>query len=180
MPERVGTWLQTYTGKAFWPLDPRPEDICIEDIAYSLAGYRRFGAHAKPRITVGQHSLHVSNLSDPQDALAGLLHDASEAYLGDMTRPVKMLEAMAPYRKIEKRVQEAIFERFGLEPVLPPSVRRADEIALATEKRDCMSEAPHDWELTAEPNPERIMLLDEERVERAFLYRFNALMGGRK
>jgi len=95
-------WFLTASGKRFWPLDPRPEDICIEDIAHALSHICRFGGHVREPYSVAQHSVIVSMIVKPENALYGLLHDAAEAYAGDMVRPLK--RGMPAYRSIESAV----------------------------------------------------------------------------
>ncbi|MEM9149127.1 MAG: hypothetical protein AAGB19_01555 [Cyanobacteria bacterium P01_F01_bin.3] len=80
-------WIQTFTGKAFWPLEPDPELICIEDIAWALAHQSRYSGHCDRFYSVAEHSLWVSGQCSPEHKLWGLLHDASEAYLSDVVRP---------------------------------------------------------------------------------------------
>src|ERR1039457_118422 len=84
-------FIGTFSGLRFWPLDPNPEKILIDDIAHALAHQCRFGGHASRFYSVAEHSVHVSRLCPPEDALWGLLHDASEAYLVDLPRPLKQL-----------------------------------------------------------------------------------------
>src|SRR5271165_7548492 len=86
---RKGDWIQTYTGRVMYPLDPRPEEINIIDIAHALSNLCRFTGHVRTFYSVAEHSVRVSQHCDPKDALWGLLHDASEAYLADMSRPMK-------------------------------------------------------------------------------------------
>ncbi len=107
-------WIQTYTGRKFFPLDPDPEMICIEDIAHSLSQLCRYNGHSKIFYSVAQHSLVLSRelCSGWQYALMALLHDASEAYLSDLPRPLKMHPQFAFYRKAESRLQSMIYDRF--------------------------------------------------------------------
>ncbi|MGD0775965.1 MAG: phosphohydrolase [Candidatus Solibacter sp.] len=114
----------------FWPLDPNPEKILVEDIAHALAHQCRFGGHASTFYSVAEHSVHVSKLCPAEDALWGLLHDASEAYLVDLARPLKLLPEFAAYREAERRLQCAVAVRFGLLPDQPASVTEADDTML--------------------------------------------------
>ena len=84
--KRKGDWMQTHSGIQFWPLDPRPEDILIEDIAHALSNQCRFAGHCCFHYSVAQHSVLVSENVPAQDAMWGLLHDAGEAYLVDLPR----------------------------------------------------------------------------------------------
>ena len=144
--ERYGDWIQVRSGGKFYPLDPRPEEIHITDIAHALSHVVRFTGHTSKPLSVAQHSVMVSWYCDPADALWGLLHDASEAYLSDIARPVKQMPEMAPYREAERRLMAVICDRFGLPREMPESVRRADEMMLATESRDLMAPRHPEWE----------------------------------
>ena len=128
--------LRTFTGKWVNPLALEPDDICIEDIAHALALTNRFGGHSKFPLNVAQHSVGVSLLC-PGCPLSALLHDASEAYLGDIPRPLKHSEAFSAYRVIEARVQRAVMLRFSLseDADLAPQIREADNVMLRLEAR---------------------------------------------
>lgn len=131
--------IVTYTGKAIEPLNPDPALIDIEDIAHALSNCCRFCGHVRRFYSVAQHSVMVSRIVPHEHALAGLLHDASEAYLSDIARPIKQQpEFGTVYKAAETRLMCAISEKFGTEWPLPPSVKRADEILLRTEQRDLM------------------------------------------
>ena len=92
-------YLSTYTGKKFYPYDPRPEQICIEDIAHGLSMLCRFAGQCRFFFSVAEHSIAVAHLLPANLKLFGLLHDASEAYLADLPRPVKA--GLPEYRAIE-------------------------------------------------------------------------------
>jgi hypothetical protein len=87
--DRRGDWMQTFTGRAFYPLDPRPEDIDPVDIAHALSLICRYGGHSSRFYSVAEHCVLMSHAVAPEHALWALLHDATEAYLGDMIRPLK-------------------------------------------------------------------------------------------
>jgi hypothetical protein len=170
-----GEWIQTFTGRQFYPLDPRPEDVCLDDIAHALALVARFNGHTRAFYSVAQHSVLVSRLVSDDVALWALLHDASEAYLCDVPRPVKHAAAMGAYRDAEARVQDTIFAHFGLTGPVPTAVKLADQIVLLTEKRDLMAQGPLWAAIDASPAPWTIRPFTPEQAERAFRLRFDVL-----
>jgi hypothetical protein len=167
----------TFSGIRFWPLDPRPADILIQDIAHALAQQPRFGGHTRQFYSIAQHSVLVSQLCRPEDALWGLLHDASEAYLQDVCRPLKELAEFDAYRAAESRSQRCIVKRFGLGPEQPPSVTAADDWMLAVEYRDLMTPV-RDQYIAAPPAHVSVSITElwrPELAKLAFLTRFEQL-----
>jgi hypothetical protein len=175
-PERIMSWIQTYTGRQFFPFDPRGEDVDIRDIAHSLSFLCRFNGHCRVFYSVAEHSLRVSRLLGDDLALWGLLHDAAEAYLSDLPRPVKA--SLPAFVDMEARLLREIARVFGLTWPMPAEVRWADDVLLATEARDLMEPAPASWELDEQPLEGAIVPLAPEEAERAFLERFAALVPG--
>jgi hypothetical protein len=115
--ERVTDYIRTYTGKKFYPLEPRPEDICIEDISHALSRIVRFTGHCEKLYTVGEHSIRCAFLAHDEGysvklQLYALLHDASEAYCSDVNRPLK--QNLPEYIKIEDNVMDKVWEHFNL------------------------------------------------------------------
>lgn len=204
MTTRKGDWMQTFSGVQFWPLDPRPEDIHLADIAHALSNLCRFGGHC-PFYSVAQHSVMVSvaaeasyrgQLDEPGPvprqgngfggtreqvramAVIGLLHDATEAYLIDVPRPIK--RNLAGYHEIEARLAHEIGVRFGFPLVdLPRCVKEADERALFTEKRDLLKPAPAPWTIaqgvSSEPLPIKVQPVGPEIARELFLERAKEL-----
>lgn len=170
-------WIQTFSGKAFHPLDPKVEDICIEDIAHALSQICRFTGNCRKFYSVAQHSNYVSQLVAPENAMWGLLHDASEAYIADVSHPVKHTAEMANYRAIEKGLMFHICKKFGLSLNEPKDVSKADQILLFTEKRDLMGPSPRPWRDGPAPMAEKIIPWGPEQAEAAFLARYKALGG---
>jgi hypothetical protein len=125
--------LRTFTGKLVDLLDPKPGDIDLCDIAHSLSLLNRFNGHTLRPYSVATHSLHVSSLVPKGLELHGLLHDAAEAYLGDVVRPLK--RGLPGYALIEEKLESAIWQYFGLtwNPERCIAVKRADNLALRTE-----------------------------------------------
>lgn len=134
-----GMTIRTISGREISLLDPRPEQILIEDIAHSLSKLCRFNGHIDRFYSVADHSVFVSHICPPEYALVGLLHDATEAYLGDMISPVKKLlrtTGSMAYDVAEERLWGAICQRFELDPASIAQIKHADAVALATENRD--------------------------------------------
>lgn len=84
-----GSWMQTYTGRRLFPMDPSPADVDIIDIAHALSMQCRYNGHVRRFMSVAEHCVLISENVPAQDALWGLLHDATEAYVGDMIRPLR-------------------------------------------------------------------------------------------
>lgn len=168
-------WIQTFTGGQCFPLDPKPEQIRIEDIAHALSNMCRFAGHTRRFYSVAEHSVRVARCVPPADALAGLLHDATEAYLVDVPRPIK--GHLAGYRAIEARLNAVIMARFGLPAELPASVHHADNVVLATEARDLMNRHEGRWEALPDPLPRAIVPWTTRRAEQKFLAAFYRLGG---
>lgn len=169
-------WIQTFSGRRFNPTNPIPNAIVIQDIAHSLAFQCRFTGHVKEFYSVAQHSVLVSYLCDTDDALWGLLHDASEAYLTDIPSPLKRSGHFDNYIVMEQVMQNAICKRFGLKMEEPPSVKNADRALLATEARDLMSPVRKDWDYPYKPLPFKIESLSPKEAEALFLKRFVELI----
>ena len=129
-------WIQTFTGRKFYPLNPRQEDIDIYDIAHSLANKCRFNGHCGNFYSVAEHSVLVSYHCSVDEALWGLLHDASEAYLPDVPRPLKILTEFAFFREAEKKVMLEVCKKFNLQEEEPYSVSITDKRLLLTECAD--------------------------------------------
>lgn len=177
---RLGQWMQTFTNRQFWPCDPRPEEVFLEDMGHALALQNRFAGHTRVPYPVGDHSIRVAwevfrRTGDPLLALCGLLHDGSEAYCVDVPTPLKPY--LTEYKDIEARVMTAIQERFNL-PVEfwhHPEVKRADRVLLLTEARDLLGPHPAPWGIddpTLEPLPEVIVPRDWREAEAQFLKDF--------
>lgn len=133
---RFGPWLQTYSGRRFYIADPRPEDVDPADIAWALAHIPRYGGHAHRFHSVAEHSVLLSHLVPEEHALAALLHDSPEAYLGDVITPLKGL--LPDYAGIERNVWHAIARAFRLDPELPAAVKQADRTIVADERREIL------------------------------------------
>ncbi len=168
------TWIQTYTGIQVWPLDPHPDQIDIRDIAHSLSMLCRFNGHCRQFYSVAEHSVHVSNIVSPVNRIWGLLHDAAEAYLSDIPKPVK--QSLDQFHQLEERMLAVIANRFGLTTEIPEEVHDADMTMLATEKRVLMGSEPAPWSgLPDALEPTMICCYSPEEAMQSFLRRFSEL-----
>lgn len=176
--ENLGPWIQTATGKPFRLLQPQPEDVCIEDIAHALSHICRFTGHCKFFYSVAQHSFHVSQIVPPAIAMEGLLHDAAEAYTGDVSRPLKQI--LNNYALIEANIMLAIRHAFGIytRPEHHALIKEADNIMLETERRDLMVAHPDaEWKASDKVMDTTIVPWSPLKAKNMFLLRFNELAG---
>jgi hypothetical protein len=197
-------WMQTVTGRRFYPLAPRSEDIDIHDVAHGLAMCCRYAGHTSRFYSVAEHCVHVSrevertlrdanvraDIAGPYGArkngpievlqwsLAALLHDSSEAYLGDMIRPVKHQPEMDAFRTAEARIERAVTRRFSLteNPRCWDLVKEIDNRILVDEiaalKRDPSMYA----DVTGKPLGVRIECWSPESAKHHFLHRYEGLV----
>lgn len=177
------TWILTRSGRRFDLLAPKADQVSTLDIAHALSQLCRFNGHTSRHYSVAQHSLLVASIVPAEHQLAALLHDATEAYVGDMVRPLKLgmrefYEAqslVSLYDEVERKVWLAICEHFHLEPELPACVHEADMIALATERAQLMPEHAGEWECLAGVTPLN-KPLENWTPSRAFLHYHNRLL----
>jgi 5'-nucleotidase len=180
-PPAPGPYLQTVSGRWVNPFDPDPEQLDAGDIARALANQCRFGGHSRAFYSVAQHSVIVSRLveergGDTEDAFAALMHDATEAYLGDMPHPIKHRSPLgAAFKAAEDDLEEAIRARFRIKPDVP-EIKRADRALLATERRIFSAESWHWPELEGvEPLDIEITPWSPDEAAAAFAARFAEL-----
>lgn len=142
-------WIETYSGKKMYFLDPKSDMIDIKDIAHSLSLQCRFSGHTRIFYSVAEHCIRVSKLlyerskSDPQVAMQGLLHDATEAYLLDVPSPVK--QYLGGYYAIEDTLANAIFKKYGAIFPYFNEVKVADTVMLKNEARNLIPSKGSSW-----------------------------------
>lgn len=185
-PKPADGWIQTFTGRQVWPAMIEPGDICIEDIAHHLANICRFNGACSRHYSVAEHSLLVSEILPRHLQLWGLLHDAAEAYTGDVVRPLKRRMELVGFPEegqtrtiahVEDGILRVIAGVYYLPWPMPQPVRIADNVMLATEKRDLMAAECAPWETLPEPTSTAIPTYGYE-IEKAFLKKFNELTRG--
>jgi hypothetical protein len=181
MSERKGDWIQTASGRSFYPLDPRPDEIDIRDIAHSLSLTCRFRGHCQTYYSVAEHSVRCAEYLErlrPWDKklqLWGLLHDAAECMLCDVPRPIKPF--LTGFKEIEDNISKAVAEKFDLPWPMHMDVKLADNVLLATEARDLMGHDAYErWgKDMAVPLEEQIIPLHWWMAENLFLETFERL-----
>jgi uncharacterized protein len=184
-PPAPGPYLQTVSGRWVNPFDPDPDQLDAGDIARALANQCRFGGHSRVFYSVAQHSVIVSELveqrgGDAEDVFAALMHDASEAYLGDMPHPIKHRSSLgAAFKAAEDHLEAALRERFGIKAHVP-EIKRADRALLATERRAFSAEGWHWPELEGvEPLELELTALAPDEAAQAFAQRYAELAARR-
>lgn len=175
MSERIGLWMQTFTGRRFWPLDPRPDEIVIEDIAHALSRQCRYNGHCLRFYSVAEHCVHLARHVSPEHALWALLHDASEAYLADVPRPVKPF--LTGYKDAEAKVMAAVCTAFGLSPDMPAEVDAADYRIIGDE-RENLSACEAEWEVHHEPLGVRLSFWSPDEAKARFLDCYRLIQAG--
>lgn len=190
--------VETFTGRYVDTRNPKPETICIEDIAHALSQVCRYGGHCRYHYSVAQHCVFVSERlkrqgQSPRTQLAGLLHDGAEAYLGDIPRPMKSLLGKA-YERLTFKMDRAIIVGlqlpFPVERFHSPEVKDADNWSLLVEAKHLLpsqginwagSQLDH-WGVAADRLPSRIVVPDywfgpirSEGAESLFIHRYKEL-----
>ncbi len=195
-------YIKTYTGAKFNPLDPKPEDINIVDIAHALSMTCRYGGHSSCYYSVGQHSVLASELIDwvftenpnsylddlssyaePFEPLYpihakyrqwALLHDAAEAYISDIPTPAKI--HLPQYSEMEDKILQVIIKRYGLKWPMPIQVKKIDKVLLVTEARDLINlKASDEWGYNIPPLKIKIEPWSINKSKAMFLEKFYLL-----
>ena len=176
-------WMETYSGKRFTFMNPRPEMIDVEDIAHAIGKLCRYGGHSRRFYSVAEHCVHLAKWvirqgGDTQTALTALMHDATEGYLVDMPRPIK--HQLPDYRRIEDVLAEAIAAKFGLTFPMPRLIHEADSRILVDERAQVMSKSGNDWGVDGLQAPSiTIGFWSPEEAPRRFLTAFRSLTSRR-
>lgn len=169
------SWILTQSRKQFDLLAPEPDMVVLDDIAHALANICRFAGYTQTHYSVGQHSVLASHLVPPADALHALLHDAAEAYVGDMVSPLKDL--LPGFKVIEARIWMAIAARFEIAAQMPAGIKEADLVPMATERRDLLPPGPPWPSLKGiQPLPNEIVPWAPAFTRLAFKRRFKQLV----
>lgn len=186
------TWIETFTGKRVNPMHLDEELIDINDIAHSLALQCRFVGHCLTFYSIAEHSILVADTVTKirlsyvgtkeganKTLLAALLHDAAEAYLGDIARPIKHHNAFKQVVEIEKRILGKVMLKYNCTGADWQLIKKADDIMLATEAKYLMADSGKGWYLPEPslPGGMRSLQIGEADLEAAFLEKFEEYGG---
>lgn len=171
----MSVYMQLRSGEPFYVLDAQPEHIDIEDIAHALGMVCRFAGHCQRFYSVAEHSVLMSMAVDPEHALWGLLHDATEAYIGDLVRPLK--HELPSYMAVEDRLAEIIAIKFGLEGPMPAQVVEYDTRIVVDEREQIMAPSRLPWPMLEGRSPLGVTIegWDPITAREMFLSRFYQL-----
>lgn len=173
---KSASFIETYTGRAFYPLEPKIEALSIIDIAHALSNQCRYSGHTAFFYPVAQHcsllaDFVVRNGGRPIDALQILMHDAAEAYIVDVPRPVK--KSMPNYREWDDHLSGLIRQWMGFEGPEPEWIRALDGRIIADERAQLLTRSPNDWGMRANsPLGIGIQPWTPEDAERVFLTQY--------
>ena len=185
------SWIQSFSGKAFNIFVPRITDVDIIDIAHALSHICRYGGHCRIFYCVAQHCVEGSRLLDDgtdegrELAKQFLLHDSAEAYIGDMTRPMKRTPEMKMFRDVEENIERLIAKRFGLSYPYDPRVKQMDNALLGAEyqavmrgklvRKKAKEGTLRDWQFPEPPADVKIKPMTSYAAKRAYLRQFRKL-----
>lgn len=173
---RTTQWMETHAGKQLF-LPVTEEMLDIEDIAHALSLQCRYAGHTLVFYSVAEHCCLVSDYiwrqtKDKKHALGALLHDASEAYLVDIPKPIKPY--LTNYKELEAQIEEVLAAKWGVEYPWTNLTKEADVRILLDERAQLFEWSGHDWELpVTEPLGVRIDKLSPQEAKAQFLERFH-------
>lgn len=170
----VGPTIMLQSGAWFDFCAPASSDFSIDDIAHGLSNICRYSGQCRSFYSVAEHSILVSEVATGFEFEA-LLHDAAEAFLGDITRPLKQM--LPEFKRIENEVELVILNRFGVTTPLPPQIKQADLRVLAAEQKQIMPEGTDGWVRGQKLEPASIVVrhLPPNEAKRIFLERYETL-----
>lgn len=177
--QQTKTSISTWSGKWFDILNPDHYEYDIKEIAHALSNLCRYTGHTNSFYSVAEHSVLVSRLVPADLALCGLLHDASEAYLGDVASPLKAL--LPEYHKIEQSVESAIASHFRLQFPFPPEIKEADKKMYWQERQGIADNGIRDrlWNQgNRAARKVEAVGMPPHMAKRMFLSRYNEIMKG--
>ncbi len=168
--------IEVFSGEKFHLLSPWDSVVDVVDIAHSLSQLCRFAGHTSQFYSVAEHSVRVSDIVPQEQKMAALFHDAAEAYIGDISRPLKLVLAGSWLGIIEDRIRAEICVQLHIFPMADTRVKWADNVLLYTEGRDLMNNSSQ-WHFPAgiQPLKDRIIPWTADEAMIRFLCSYDAL-----
>lgn len=157
------------SGSRIDALHPASDDIDIVDIARALSRLARWNGHTSKFLSVAEHSVLLARFAPAHLRADALMHDATEAYVGDVVRPLKYMAGMHAYRRCEYLMAKAIAERFDLSHPTPDEVKRLDDRMLRTEIAQLMPSGSYSHSRRVRPLDVTIECWSPSRAEREFM-----------
>lgn len=149
--DNINSCIQLKSGMYFDYLDPQPQHFTIEDIADALSKICRFGGHTSKFYSVAEHSIRVSQNVRSEFMRQALMHDAAEAFIGDVVYPMKCL--FPTIKMLEHQIQKIIFDKYGIDYPISPEVKIVDLRMLATERQQLLTEQEREWPVLLKAEP---------------------------
>lgn len=168
--ERIGDWIQTFSGIAAYPFDLRPEEVELEDIAHSLSHICRFNGHTVTFFSVAEHSVRVCDAASPRAKPFALFHDSAETFFCDLASPVK--KSLEGYKEAENRALDVILGKFDIEAdeKIREEVHIIDQRIRIDERNQLMRPPIHPWGKTEiQPLGIKILPMSPDVAKRAFI-----------
>lgn len=172
--------MQTFTGEMFDVFQPNKWQIHMADISHALSMLCRYGGHSRNFYSVAEHCFliaeHFVDQGENDLARVALLHDATEAYMGDVIRPLKLHFPL--YRQVEDVLQEIIFTKFGIPPEIPLEVKRADLRITGDERLALLHKRPWSPDIDSLPYLDvDIHSWEPHRAKKNYLDLYGSLFG---
>jgi len=187
--QRKTAYTQTFSGRRFYPYEPRTSDIAIADIAHALSYQCRYSGHCRQFYSVAQHSVIVSYLVSKPNAFEGLMHDSQEAYVSDVASPIK--KVVPEFAVFEQKIWSVIAERFGIKEELCHEVKTVDKLVCKWEYERFLNPMveedeywpPYQWTKNVDFSHDPEPIIDEymshgwspDEAEQRFMTRFHEL-----
>jgi hypothetical protein len=168
-----GDWMATFTGRRYYPLHPRRDEVFIEDIGHHLSLQCRYAGACKDFYSTAEHSYWLSTVCEEE--LKALLHDTPEAYLSDIVRPLKHTPEFDFYREVEYKNELIIASAFGFEDFHSDEIKAKDTRIIADEVAVLFDSLPEGWYLPVEPLGITIQCWSPKVAEQKFLERYYEL-----
>ena len=178
---RYGRWMISTSGRQIWPMDCRPGDFIIEDVAHNLSQICRFAGSVEVFYPVSSHALMVADIvrdmgGNYLQQFQGLHHDDPEFCASDVPNPLK--QHLPDYQKAERGIWKALAAQIGVPEKMSHLVKIADKVAMVTERRDLLKPSHHVWKscVGIKPLSSHVKIMSSQASKHKFMERHHHLM----